>query len=249
MTISQSATGSMFATCPKGLETLLAEEITALGGEVARTTVAGVHLQASLDVAYRICLWSRLANRLILVLAQEEGVETPDAVHGVASNIDWSRHVMSNRSLAVDFHGQSSQIRHTRYGAQTVKDGIVDSMRAAGHERPVIELKNPDARIYAHLHRGRLLLGLDLVGGSLHQRGYRRDAGHAPLKENLAAALLMRADWPARARRGEPLVDPLCGAGTLLIEAALMAADIAPQLSRDYFAFEAWEGHDPDAWR
>ncbi|SFH37729.1 bifunctional 23S rRNA (guanine(2069)-N(7))-methyltransferase RlmK/23S rRNA (guanine(2445)-N(2))-methyltransferase RlmL [Modicisalibacter xianhensis] len=249
MTNSHSATGSMFATCPKGLETLLAEEITALGGEVARTTVAGVHLQASLDVAYRICLWSRLANRLILVLAQEEGVETPDAVHGVASNIDWSRHVMSDRSLAVDFHGQSSQIRHTRYGAQTVKDGIVDALQAAGRERPTIDVRQPDLRIYANLYRGRFTLGIDLSGNSLHQRGYRKELGHAPLKENLAAALLIRAGWPERARRGEPLVDPLCGSGTLVIEAGLIAADTAPGLRRERYGFHGWAGHDESAWR
>lgn len=245
----QSQPLTLYIACPRGLEGLLADELADFGAEVTGTTVAGVHAQADTAMAYRICLWSRLANRVVLCLLREQGIERPEALVEAARRVDWGAHLRAGSSLAVDFHGQSEHIRHTRFGAQSVKDGIVDAMRAAGRERPAVDLKTPDARIYAHLHRGRLLLGLDLVGGSLHQRGYRRDAGHAPLKENLAAALLMRADWPARARRGEPLVDPLCGAGTLLIEAALMAADIAPQLSRDYFAFEAWVGHDPDAWR
>lgn len=249
MTDVQSQSLTLYVTCPKGLEGLLADELAGFGAEVTGTTVAGVHVQADVAMAYRICLWSRLANRVVLCLLREQDIERPESLVEAARRVDWRAHLRTGSSLAVDFHGQSEHIRHTRFGAQSVKDGIVDSMRAAGHERPVIELKNPDTRIYAHLHRGRLLLGLDLVGGSLHQRGYRRDAGHAPLKENLAAALLMRADWPARARRGEPLLDPMCGAGTLLIEAALMAADIAPQLARHYFAFEAWAEHDPGVWQ
>ncbi|MCK0714171.1 bifunctional 23S rRNA (guanine(2069)-N(7))-methyltransferase RlmK/23S rRNA (guanine(2445)-N(2))-methyltransferase RlmL [Chromohalobacter sarecensis] len=249
MTDVQSPSLTLYVTCPRGLEGLLADELAGFGAEVTGTTVAGVHVQADVAMAYRICLWSRLANRVVLCLLREQDIERPEALVEAARRVDWRAHLRTGNSLAVDFHGQSEHIRHTRFGAQSVKDGIVDSLQAAGHERPTIELKNPDMRIYAHLHRGRLLLGLDLVGGSLHQRGYRLDAGHAPLKENLAAALLIRADWPARARRGEPLLDPMCGAGTLLIEAALMAADIAPQLARPHFAFEAWAGHDPGAWQ
>ncbi|MFD2438007.1 bifunctional 23S rRNA (guanine(2069)-N(7))-methyltransferase RlmK/23S rRNA (guanine(2445)-N(2))-methyltransferase RlmL [Modicisalibacter luteus] len=156
---------------------------------------------------------------------------------------------MPGVSLAVDFHGQSAQIRHTRFGAQTVKDGIVDALQAVGRERPNVDLRQPDLRIYAHLHRGRLTLGIDLSGDSLHQRGYRKEQGHAPLKENLAAALLLRAGWPERARRGEPLIDPLCGSGTLVIEAALMAADMAPGLHRERYGFQGWAGHDQAVWR
>ncbi|MEC9482099.1 MAG: bifunctional 23S rRNA (guanine(2069)-N(7))-methyltransferase RlmK/23S rRNA (guanine(2445)-N(2))-methyltransferase RlmL, partial [Halomonas sp.] len=240
---------TFFATCPKDIEALLAEEIAALGGEVTKTTVAGLYFRGTLTVAYRACLWSRLANRVILCLAQEEGMERPDALQSAVQRIDWGSHVRPGNSLAVDFHGQSPHIRHTRFGAQTVKDGIVDSLRESGRERPAIDLRQPDLRIYAHLHRGRLTVGIDLSGASLHQRGYRRDPGHAPLKENLAAALLVRAGWPERARRGEPLIDPLCGSGTLLIEAALMAADVAPGLLRPRYGFEGWAGHDMALWR
>lgn len=242
-------TMAFFATCPKGIEDLLAEELGALGGEVTKTTVAGVHFQASLGIAYRACLWSRLANRIILSLTREEGIAHPEALKSAAQGIDWVRHLAPGASLAVDFHGQSEQIRHTRFGAQTVKDGVVAALHAAGRERPRVELRQPDLRIYAHLHRGRLTLGIDLAGASLHQRGYRREPGHAPLKENLAAALLVRADWPARAKRGEPLIDPLCGSGTLVIEAAMMAADIAPGLARERFGLHGWAGHDEALWR
>nr|WP_298412691.1 bifunctional 23S rRNA (guanine(2069)-N(7))-methyltransferase RlmK/23S rRNA (guanine(2445)-N(2))-methyltransferase RlmL [uncultured Halomonas sp.] len=245
----ENVTMTFFATCPKGNEELLAAEIANLGGQASKSTVAGIYFQGSLEAAYRACLWSRLANRIVLCLAQEEGIERPAALQEVAKRIDWTRHLAPGATLAVDFHGQSEHIRHTRFGAQTVKDGVVDALRDAGQERPQVELRQPDLRLFVHLHRGRLTLGVDLAGTSLHQRGYRRDPGHAPLKENLAAALLVRADWPARAKRGEPLIDPLCGSGTLVIEAGLMAADIAPNLNRERFGLLGWAGHDESLWR
>ncbi|PWV83084.1 bifunctional 23S rRNA (guanine(2069)-N(7))-methyltransferase RlmK/23S rRNA (guanine(2445)-N(2))-methyltransferase RlmL [Halomonas sp. A11-A] len=243
------ATLDLLATCPQGLELLLAEELAALGAEPGKTTVGGVNLRADLAGAYRACLWSRLANRVVLCLAREEGIETPEQLRAAVAAIDWSRHLAPGATLAVDFHGRSEAIRHTRFGAQTVKDGVVDRLQAAGLARPDIDLKSPDLRLYAHLHRGRLIIGVDLSGDSLHRRGYRRDVGHAPLKENLAAALLVRAGWPALAREGAALVDPLCGAGTLLIEAAMMAADMAPNLLRERFGFHGWAGHDEALWR
>ncbi|WP_227369765.1 bifunctional 23S rRNA (guanine(2069)-N(7))-methyltransferase RlmK/23S rRNA (guanine(2445)-N(2))-methyltransferase RlmL [Halomonas sp. M20] len=245
----ENATMTFFATCPKGNEELLAAEISGLGGQASKSTVAGIYFQGTLEVAYRACLWSRLANRIVLCLAREEGIVRPEALQEVAKCIDWTRHLASGATLAVDFHGQSEHIRHTRFGAQTVKDGVVDALREAGQERPQVELRQPDLRLFVHLHRGRLTLGIDLAGTSLHQRGYRRDPGHAPLKENLAAALLVRADWPARAKRGEPLIDPLCGSGTLVIEAGMMAADIAPNINRERFGLHGWVGHDDALWR
>ncbi len=244
----QRETSAYLATCPRGLEELLSDELRALGAEPHKTTVAGVHFQADLATAYRACLWSRLANRIVLCLLREEGIERPDALHRAVGAVDWRQHLRPGATLAVDFHGRSEQIRHTRFGAQTVKDGVVDALQAQGRERPGVDLQRPDLRLYAHLHRGRLTLGVDLSGDSLHRRGYRRDVGHAPLKENLAAALLIRAGWPQRLRDGEALVDPLCGAGTLLIEAALMAADMAPNLPRVRFGFHGWAQHDEALW-
>ncbi|HBQ06000.1 MAG TPA: bifunctional 23S rRNA (guanine(2069)-N(7))-methyltransferase RlmK/23S rRNA (guanine(2445)-N(2))-methyltransferase RlmL, partial [Halomonas sp.] len=213
-----------------------------------KTTVAGVYFSADQATAYRVCLWSRLANRVILLLAREAMIETAEQVRDVVARIAWSQHLAPGKTLAVDFHGRSDHIRHTRFGAQTVKDGVVDALQLGGRERPNVDTKAPDLRIYAHLHRANLSLGIDLSGESLHRRGYRRDVGHAPLKENLAAALLVRAGWPERAKAGEPLIDPLCGAGTLLIEAALMAADQAPNLNRERFGFHGWAGHQDVVW-
>ncbi|RUR33840.1 bifunctional 23S rRNA (guanine(2069)-N(7))-methyltransferase RlmK/23S rRNA (guanine(2445)-N(2))-methyltransferase RlmL [Vreelandella nanhaiensis] len=245
---SQNAPLNLLATCPKGIEGLLADELAALGATPGKTTVAGVYFTASQATAYRVCLWSRLANRVILLLARESMIETPEQLRDAVARIAWTQHLSVGKTLAVDFHGRSDHIRHTRFGAQTVKDGVVDSLQLAGQERPSIDTKLPDLRLYAHLHRANLTLGIDLSGDSLHRRGYRRDVGHAPLKENLAAALLVRAGWPERAKAGEPLIDPLCGAGTLLIEAALMAADQAPNLDRERFGFKGWSGHDEAIW-
>lgn len=245
---SQNAPLNLLATCPKGIEGLLADELAALGATPGKTTVAGVYFTASQAIAYRVCLWSRLANRIILQLVREPMIETPEQLRDVVAHIAWTQHLAVGKTLAVDFHGRSDHIRHTRFGAQTVKDGVVDSLQLAGQERPSIDTKTPDLRLYAHLHRANLTIGIDLSGESLHRRGYRRDVGHAPLKENLAAALLIRAGWPERAKAGEPLIDPLCGAGTLLIEAALMAADQAPNLDRERFGFKGWAGHDEALW-
>lgn len=239
----------LLVICPRGLEQLLAEELVALGAEPGKTTVGGVSAHADLATAYRLCLWSRLANRVVLCLAREEGIETPEQLRDGVAGVPWTAHLTPGTTLAVDFHGRSEAIRHTRYGAQTVKDGVVDRLQAEGRARPSVDLERPDLRLYASLHRGRLVLGIDLAGESLHRRGYRRDLGHAPLKENLAAALLVRAGWPEMARQGAPLVDPLCGAGTLLIEAAMMAADLAPGLARRRFGFHGWAGHDEGIWR
>ncbi|GAA3900922.1 bifunctional 23S rRNA (guanine(2069)-N(7))-methyltransferase RlmK/23S rRNA (guanine(2445)-N(2))-methyltransferase RlmL [Halomonas cibimaris] len=239
----------LLVTCPKGIETLLADEMTRLGATPVKTTVAGVWATATHADAYRLCLWSRLANRVIVRLSQDISVTTPEQIRDAASRLNWTRHIAEGATLAVDFHGKSERIRHTLFGAQTVKDGIVDALSRAGRARPTVDNKAPDVSIYAHLHRQTLTLGVDLAGESLHRRGYRRDVGHAPLKENLAAALLVRAGWPERAKRGEALVDPLCGAGTLLIEAALMAADQAPGIHRKRFGFHGWAQFDAAAWQ
>ncbi|MFI0472822.1 bifunctional 23S rRNA (guanine(2069)-N(7))-methyltransferase RlmK/23S rRNA (guanine(2445)-N(2))-methyltransferase RlmL [Halomonas sp. HMF6819] len=246
---SQNASLEFLATCPRGIESLLLDELSMLGAHPDKATVAGVYFSADLETAYRACLWSRLANRIVLVIKRTTMVESAAELYNAALSVSWPAHVVAGNTLAVDFHGRSEQIRHTRFGAQTIKDAVVDSLALAGLPRPDIDTKTPDLRLYAHLHRANLTLGIDLSGDSLHRRGYRKEVGHAPLKENLAAALLVRAGWPARAKQGEALIDPLCGSGTLLIEAALMAADQAPNLHRPLFGFEGWAGHDAAIWQ
>lgn len=238
---------SLFVTCPKGLEELLAEELGGLGASSVRMTVAGVHAEGDPDLAYRICLWSRLGNRVLVPLCSAKALDA-DTLYRISADLPWEEHFGVDARFAIDFSGSSESIQHTHFGALRVKDGIVDRFRSLTGERPTVDRDAPDIRIAASLRRNTLTLSLDIGGGSLHQRGYRLDAREAPLKENLAAALLLRAGWPAIARAGGSLVDPLCGSGTLLAEAGLMARDVAPGLLRRRFGFEHWRGHRPDAW-
>ena len=151
------------------------------------------------------------------------------------SEIDWAVLMLPEATLAVDFTSSRSRITHTQFGAQKVKDAIVDQFRELCGIRPSVRLDRPDIRVNVYLDKDIASVALDISGESLHKRGYRLDGGVAPLKENLAAAVLLRAGWPEIAKTGGELVDPMCGSGTLLIEAAWMAADIAPGLMRDYF--------------
>jgi len=238
----------LFATCPKGLEALLASELASLGAEPVKEHVAGVTVRGSLAVAYRCCLWSRLANRILLPLGQFP-VDSAQALYDGVSAIPWHEHFGPDHSFAVDFNGSNTAINNTQFGAQKTKDAVVDQLLWRCGRRPSIDLKQPDWRLNVQLRRDTATVSLDLAGESLHKRGYRLQGGMAPLKENLAAALLLRADWPAIAARGGALLDPLCGSGTLLLEGALMAMDIAPGVARQRWGFEHWLKHDAALWR
>ncbi len=236
-----------FATCPKGLENLLYQELQGLGAESVRETVAGVHFTGELSLGYRACLWSRLANKILLPLNQFSVSNDQELYDGVAA-VQWEEHLSPSSTFLVDFSGTSFAIRNSQFGALKTKDAIVDRLRTATGERPSVAKQNPDIRINVRLSRGRAVVSLDLSGESLHRRGYRLKQGAAPLKENLAAAVLIRAGWPDIAASGGALIDPMCGSGTLLIEAALIAADIAPGLLRPRFGFERWLQHQNDLW-
>lgn len=240
-------TVQLILTCPKGLESLLREEASTLGLQEAREHPAAVSGVADLEVGYRLCLWSRLANRVLLVLARFP-VENPQALYEGVSAVDWREHLDSSGTLAVEFSGNGSGIDNTHFGALKVKDAIVDQLRDSQGGRPGIDKLNPDVRVHLRLDRGQAVLSLDLSGHSLHQRGYRLQQGAAPLKENLAAAVLIRAGWPRIAAEGGALADPMCGVGTFLVEAALMAADVAPNLKRERWGFSGWLGHVPALW-
>ncbi len=236
-----------FATCPKGIELLLADELRSLGAEAVRETRAGVSFAGTLATAYRACLWSRLANRVLLPLARVPA-SSPEALYAGVQTIAWQDHLAPDGTLAVDFTTSQSAITHSHYGALKVKDAIVDQMRDAHGIRPSVDTEKPDVRINIYLLRDEATISVDLSGESLHRRGYRAQAMEAPLKENLAAAILLRAQWPVLAGAGGPLVDLMCGSGTLLIEAAFIAADIAPGLRRTYFGFHQWRQHDQSLW-
>jgi 23S rRNA (guanine2445-N2)-methyltransferase / 23S rRNA (guanine2069-N7)-methyltransferase len=237
-----------FASCPPGVADLTAAELRECGATQAREFRLGVQFEGSLETAYRACLWSRTASRVLLPLATFPAA-TPEELYAGVSSVDWSEHVAATGTLAIDFGGSSSGVTHTHFGALKTKDAIVDQFRARTGARPSIDLEQPNIRIDVRLDRDRATLSLDLSGDSLHRRAYRARGVAAPLKENLAAAVLLRSGWPAIAVEGGDFVDPMCGSGTLAIEAALMALDIAPGSLRSYFGFIGWRKHDRELWR
>ena len=240
---------SFFATTPKAMESILCGELTQLGAQNIKTAPAGVYFEGELATAYRACLWSRIANRVLLLLSTFE-VKTQDDLYYGIKRINWFEHMRPEDSFAVSFNAKNSEvITHSQFGALKVKDAIVDQMRAKFNKRPSVVIDRPDIRVNVHLHGRSAQLSLDLSGESLHRRGYRDITIEAPIKENLAAAMLLKSDWPDIAKDGGTLIDPMCGSGTLLIEAAMIAGDFAPGLLRDYFGFLGWKKHDAECWR
>ena len=236
------------ATCPGGLEGLLADELTRLGAADVSRQQGGVGFSGPLELAYRACLWSRVGNRILLPLARFAATDA-EALYAGARELDWTAVMQPGATIAVRFGGIRPAVGHTHYGSLKVKDALVDSMRAATGERPDVDVEHADLRVHVYQVGEAVTLSLDLSGESLHRRGYRRPGGLAPLKENLAAAMLLRAGWPEIAAAGGPLVDPFCGSGTLLVEGALMAGDVAPGLLRTQWGFLGWQGHDDACWK
>lgn len=234
----------LFVSAPRGTTDLLGRELKDFGATDIKVVAAGVHCEADHDALYRICLWSRIANRVLLPIASFKAGDT-DALYEGAAKIDWQAIFPVTATFSVHCTLAQAVINHSHYASLKVKDAIVDQFRDATGERPSIDTENPGIRINLHIRRREAQIALDLSGGSLHRRGYREAGGEAPLKENLAAALLMFAGWPAQ----KALFDPMCGSGTLLIEAAMMAGDIAPGLLRDGFGFEYWADHDISLWQ
>lgn len=239
----------LFATSAGGLSELLREELMSFGAKSVKAQPRGVSFEGDLEVAYRACLWSRLANRIFLTVLEVE-LETQEMLTKEVARINWGEHMDAFGTFSVSFSGKGMGIDHSHYGALKIKDGIVDHFRNNGGDRPIVEKQNPELRVHGHLNRNELTLSIDLVGYSLHQRGYREGQQvTAPLKENLAAALLIRAGWPEIAKQGGALYDPMCGSGTFLVEAAMMASDLAPGMDKaDKMGFVTWKKHDEDMW-
>ncbi|MBM5812977.1 MAG: bifunctional 23S rRNA (guanine(2069)-N(7))-methyltransferase RlmK/23S rRNA (guanine(2445)-N(2))-methyltransferase RlmL [Gammaproteobacteria bacterium] len=238
----------LFVTAAPGTADLLAAELTEFGLAAVREVGGGASGVATLAQALRVCLWSRVGLRVLWRIGEFAAADAGELYAGIRG-IDWSAQLGVADSLAVDFSGELPGIRHSQFGAQRVKDAIVDQFREGTGERPSVDRVAPALRINVRAGRDGVIVAVDLSGDSLHRRGYRGGQGAAPLKENLAAALLLRAGWPELAAAGGAFVDPLCGSGTLPIEAALIAADIAPGLLRERFGFERWRGHDAAVWR
>jgi 23S rRNA (guanine2445-N2)-methyltransferase / 23S rRNA (guanine2069-N7)-methyltransferase len=240
-----------FVTCARNIESLLREELIALGCLSVKETIAGNYFEGEIEQAYRVCLWSRLANHVLLQLSQFEA-HNADELYRHVQRIEWSSHLDVEGTLSIEVTGSHPAFNNPLFAAQKIKDAIVDQFREThGGKRPSVENFRPDILLNLHMDKGICSLSLNLSGESLHRRGYRLEGGKAPLKENLAAAILIRAGWPkylAEKREHYFFVDPMCGSGTLLVEAALMAFDIAPGLQRGYFGFLGWQQHQPSMW-
>jgi 23S rRNA (guanine2445-N2)-methyltransferase / 23S rRNA (guanine2069-N7)-methyltransferase len=235
------------ATAPVGAASVLAEELAQFGAHDIRERSHDVKFQGTLEVGYRVCLWSRTATRVLLSLGSIDAGSSK-SIYEAVRRIDWREHLGPGATLACDCSGGNASIRHTIYGSQLLKDAVCDSLRDVTGERPNIAPERPDVLLHLHVEGPTALVSVDFSGESLHRRGYRTEGGRAPLKENVAAAVLLRAGWPSLCEQGGLLVDPMCGSGTFLTEGALIAADAAPALDRGYFGFTGWRGHDAELW-
>ncbi len=227
-----------FATCAPGLEPLLHEEAKQLGLMRIERQVGGILFEGSVEDVWRANLGLRTAVRIFLRLARYEAKNSDELYRG-AFEVDWTRFLKPEGTLIVDSQTRESELFHTHFIQQRVKDGVVDQFRERFGVRPSVSVDEPDLRIHVHLFRDRATLSVDTSGGSLHKRGWRAYQGRAPLAETLAAAIVLLSDWDRRS----PLLDPFCGSGSIAIEAAALAAGVAPGSWRR-FGFENWPGHD-----
>ena len=236
-------TGVYFATCPRGLEDILAAELSAVGGKETTTVPGGVGFAGERRVCYRANLESRVASRVLMQLSRVPYRNEQD-IYDAAYSVPWQEWFKVNRSIRVDVTAIRSPLRSLDYITLRIKDAVCDRFREATGARPDVDTRNPEARVHAFLDRSHLTLYLDSSGEPLYKRGYRREAAVAPLRENLAAGIVKLTGWSGE----EPWFDPMCGAGTILIEAAMMALDVAPGAQRR-FGFELLEQFDAATWR
>lgn len=237
---------TIIVTTSRGLDELLQQEIETLcPGVEVKLTPGALSFNGTLEQALTLCLWSRLANRVIWQLAKGK-VDSADDLYQLADSVRWSEHLHAHHTLGVQFVGTNRAINNTQFGAVKIKDAIVDQFLQHGSQRPSVERKHPDLPVYARCQREQVTLGIDLAGVSLHQRAYRQETGAAPLKEHIACAMLMRSGWTGAL--DQPLADMMCGSGTIAIEAAYISRNIAPGIKRSHWGFSRWLGHDAALW-
>jgi len=241
--LSSNRSEAFFASCPRGLEALLGEELTALGARGAATVPGGVMFSGDWESCYRANLWSRLASRILWRIDAFDYASEDDLYDGVRAQ-DWPSHFAVGSRLRVNVTAQKSPLKSLEFATLRIKDAICDRFRDALGERPSVDRARPDVRVHAFLDARRAVLYLDTSGEALFKRGWRGSAGEAPLRENLAAGIIRLTGW----RPDEPLLDPMCGSGTLLVEAAAMARERAPGLKRR-FGFEKLRHFDAALWR
>ena len=231
------------AVVPQGLEAAAGDELSALGAHAVKPGRRAVSFQADMACLYRLHLQARLPFRLLRQVARFPCQGRDDLYDGIRQALDWERWLHPSMTFRVDVTGSAPGLNHSHFTALQVKNALVDAQRDLWGERSSIDLNDPDLSLHLHLGRGEAQLSLDGSGGSLHRRGYRAAMGAAPLKENLAAGLIRLTGWDGN----QPLVDPCCGSGVLLIEAALAALQQAPGLER-HFALEGWADFQPELW-
>jgi len=233
-----------FATVARGLESLAAAELAALGAKAITPEFCGVVFTGDQPLLYRVNLWSRLVFRVLVKLADGSCTDAERLYHSI-QRIDWRPYLPPDKTLAVDVTGKNPRLNHSHFTALQVKNAIVDQQRQYWGERSPIDTRWPDVRVNIHIRADRCTISLDSSGSSLHRRGYRAAVGAAPLKETLAAALVQLSGWAGEV----PLIDPLCGSGTLPLEASLGALNIAPGLFREQFGFQTWPDFDAKLWQ
>ncbi|PKQ16086.1 MAG: bifunctional 23S rRNA (guanine(2069)-N(7))-methyltransferase RlmK/23S rRNA (guanine(2445)-N(2))-methyltransferase RlmL [Actinobacteria bacterium HGW-Actinobacteria-7] len=240
---------AFFAPCPRGTEGLLADELRRLGLHGVRPQRAGVLFSGEMTHAYRALLWSRLASRILLSLGDVDATSA-DTLHAGVTAMPWEDHVRPEGTIAIDSTGVNDALRNTQFTTVRVKDALADRFTEKFGQRPSVDTNAPDLRINVVVRGETARISIDLSGEPLHRRGYRTPGVQvaAPMKETLAAAVLDIAGWRETAAGGGAFLDPMCGSGTLAIEAALMAGDVAPGLSRERWGFDRWLGHDADTW-
>lgn len=246
-TDSASQVYALEITCPLGLENVLEKELHDEGLTQTRFGEGQVKLTTDLEGMYKACLWSRVATRVMLPIANFK-IDSADELYDGVKAIKWSDHMSASDTIAIDCHGTNHHIRNTQFGAVRAKDAIADYFVELSGERPNVQKEQPDVRIALRIKREVVTVSIDLSGESMHRRGYRQQGSMAPLKENLAAGLLMRAGW-GRDCGLTQLIDPMCGSATFLVEAAMMSLDIAPGLGRQYWGFKGWKQHDHRMWQ
>jgi putative N6-adenine-specific DNA methylase len=232
-----------FATCGRGIEPMLADELRALGAAEVQPGRGGVSFAGDRALLYQANLWLRTAVR-VLVPILEVTVTSPDELYDAVRTLDWSRYLTPEHTLAVDCNVRDSHITHSKYAALRVKDAICDQFVDCCGRRPSVDVEEPMIGLNLHVYRDQAVLSLESSGESLHKRGYRPILTRAPLNEALAAAIVLRTGW-----RGEvPFADPLCGSGTIPIEAVWLALRRPPGLTRRRFGFQGWMDFDVELW-
>jgi putative N6-adenine-specific DNA methylase len=232
-----------FATCARGIEPVLADELRTLGANAVEPGRGGVHFAGDQALLYQANLWLRTAIRVLWPIL-EAPVESPEELYEAVRSVDWTRYLTSDHTLAVDCNVRDSRITHSKYAALKTKDAICDQFTERFGRRPSVDVEEPMVGLNLHIYRDQAVLSLDSSGESLHKRGYRPILTKAPLNEALAAALILLSGWKGTA----PFVDPLCGSGTLPIEATWLAIRRPPGLTRKRFGFQGWLDFDINLW-